>query len=107
RRNKLGSTASKPRYIQDRSSGPVVFERRPIALGIPSLVLTNQRSALLPTSSSRRTKIWELAATLHCSIVGTCLTTGELRTLLRRSDATIDRQATDHDLHGLAVLAVG
>ena len=31
---------------------------------------------------SRRTKIWELSHHLHCSIVGTCLSTGELRQVL-------------------------
>jgi hypothetical protein len=47
-----------------------------------------------PKLSSRRTKIWELTAMLHCSIIGTCLTTGELKALLRKADAAIDENAT-------------
>jgi hypothetical protein len=103
----LGSIAPKPRYVQDHSSSPAVFERGTTALSIPGAVMTKRPLALAPKPSSRRTKIWELGGTLHCSIVGTCLTTGELRGLLRKSDATIDRSATDHDLHSLAVAAVG
>ena len=66
-----------------------------------------QQPALAPKPSSRRSKIWELTAMLHCSIVGTCLTTGELRALLRKFDATIEPKATDHELHSVAVAAVG
>ena len=32
----------------------------------------------------RRKRLWELDPTLHCSIIGTCLTQGELREILRR-----------------------
>ena len=52
-----------------------------------------------------RTKLWQLAAPLHCSIIGTCLTTGELRALLRKFKATTVENPNDHDLHGLAVSA--
>ena len=53
-------------------------------------------------SSNRRTKIWELSQSLHCSIIGTCLSTGELRqTLTRLGLAKSDW--TDHDLHHKAV----
>ena len=53
-------------------------------------------------SSNRRTKIWEFCQNLHCSIIGTCLSTGELRqTLTRLGLARSDW--TDHDLHHKAV----
>jgi hypothetical protein len=52
---------------------------------------------------SRRTKIWELSGHLHCSIVGTCLSTGELRQVLSKAGMAVDG-ATDHDLHGQGVL---
>jgi hypothetical protein len=52
--------------------------------------------------STRRTKIWEFSQNLHCSIIGTCLSTGELRqTLTRLGLAQSDW--TDHDLHHKAV----
>jgi hypothetical protein len=52
--------------------------------------------------ATRRTRIWEFSQNLHCSIIGTCLSTGELRqTLTRLGLAQSDW--TDHDLHHRAV----
>src|SRR6185369_2763633 len=56
---------------------------------------------------AHRTKIWELGTTLHCSIIGTCLSTGELRSLLRKFNATTKENPTDHELHAIAVTAAG
>ncbi|MDO9713068.1 hypothetical protein, partial [Paracraurococcus lichenis] len=60
----------------------------------------------LRAEPSRRRHIWELASLFHCSIIGTCLSTNELRRLLRKlgQDAPY---ATDHTLHGLAVSLAG
>jgi hypothetical protein len=52
----------------------------------------------------RRTKIWEMHGTLHCSIVGTCLSTGELRRLLIRLKVAGAQTANDHDVHMLGVM---
>ena len=51
---------------------------------------------------SRRTKIWELSHNLHCSIVGTCLSTGELRQVLAKLGPVAD-DCSEHDLHGRGV----
>jgi hypothetical protein len=52
--------------------------------------------------ATRRTRIWEFSQNLHCSIIGTCLSTAELRqTLTRLGLARGDW--TDHDLHHKAV----
>jgi hypothetical protein len=49
-------------------------------------------------AATRRTKIWEFSQNLHCSIIGTCLSTGELRqTLAKLNLAQTDW--TDHELH--------
>jgi hypothetical protein len=56
-------------------------------------------------AGGRRLKIWQLGASLHCSIIGTCLTTGELRTLVRKFKATSSETPSDHELHSLAVAA--
>jgi hypothetical protein len=53
----------------------------------------------------RRTRIWELSNHLHCSIVGTCLSTGELRQILAKAEM-VDG-TSDHDLHGQGVLLAG
>jgi Uncharacterized protein conserved in bacteria (DUF2325) len=54
--------------------------------------------------SCRRTKIWEMHSTLHCSIIGTCLSTGELRRLLLRLKVAGVQTAGDHDVHMLGVM---
>ncbi len=100
----MGSAAPKSKFIFDRQP---FNERSPVIAGIPGAGISARQLPPDPKPSSRRNKVWELSATLHCSIVGTCLTTGELRSLLRRFDASVDRQATDHDLHAIAVTAVG
>jgi hypothetical protein len=66
------------------------------------------RAAANPASSPRqRTRIWDLHNSLHCSIVGTCLTTGELRRLLARLKVAGAETADEHDLHILGVLLAG
>jgi Uncharacterized protein conserved in bacteria (DUF2325) len=55
--------------------------------------------------SARRAKIWELSSTLHCSIVGTCLTASELRRFFIRFGDDGARTASDHELHGRGVVA--
>ena len=64
-------------------------------------------SAKLAPSSKRRTQIWELHQSLHCSIIGTCLSSGELRRLLVRLEVQGAETADDHDLHILGVLLAG
>ena len=51
---------------------------------------------------ARRTKLWEFASSLHCSIIGTCLSAQELRHLLTKLKLAMPG-ASDHDLHSLAV----
>ena len=55
----------------------------------------------------QRSRIWDLHNSLHCSIVGTCLTTGELRRLLVRLNVVGAEAADNHDLHMLGVLLAG
>src|ERR1700687_1842784 len=53
-----------------------------------------------------RTKIWELSKHLHCSIIGTCLSTSELRQILSKTNFVCDG-ASDHELHGQGVRLAG
>jgi hypothetical protein len=64
-------------------------------------------AAKLSPSSRRRTQIWELHHSLHCSIIGTCLSSAELRRLLIRLGVQSAETADDHDLHVLGVLLAG
>ncbi|WP_428535675.1 DUF2325 domain-containing protein [Rhodopila sp.] len=54
----------------------------------------------------RRTKIWEFNTNLHCSIIGTCLSTAELRQVLRKFGMA-PAGSGDHELHGIAVGLAG
>jgi len=49
-----------------------------------------------------RKRIWDLSAHYHCSIIGTCLSAGELRKLLVKLDMAAPGDS-DHDLHGRGV----
>src|ERR1700722_15476739 len=64
-------------------------------------------AARLSSPSKRRTQIWDLHPSLHCSIIGTCLSSGELRRLLARLKVQGAETADDHDLHILGVLLAG
>lgn len=88
-------------------SARIPLAGRPSALALASLKAgpAARPQATAPDSGRRRTRIWELGASLHCSIIGTCLTTGELRAVLRKFDAVRDG-ASEHDLHHVAVSAV-
>jgi hypothetical protein len=58
-------------------------------------------------ATSRHTRIWELHHSLHCSIIGTCLSTAELRRVLIRLEVEGAETAGDHDLHMLGVRLAG
>ena len=79
----------------------------------PFIRLANGRSAsrhtALPVAGTakpplrQRTKLWELNDSVHCSIIGTCLTTGELRRVMGKAMAADVSHISDHDLHARAV----
>ena len=50
-----------------------------------------------------RSKLWELNASVHCSIIGTCLTTAELRRVMGKVLPGGVTASSDHDLHSQAV----
>jgi hypothetical protein len=60
------------------------------------------RAAVDRAAQGSRTRLWELAGMLHCSVIGTCLTTAELRQVLVKlglATAEID----DHAAHKVGV----
>jgi hypothetical protein len=60
-----------------------------------------------PAVPARRGKIWDLADTLHCSIIGTCLSTAELRHVLVRLNVKGAEEADEHQVHVLGVMLAG
>lgn len=77
----------------------------PLSLTSAPLVLV-ERPKGGPSPSPRRAKIWELSRYLHCSVIGTCLSTAELRHILAKSGFITDG-VCDHDLHGQGVTVAG
>ena len=59
-----------------------------------------------PAEPTRR-RIWEISGNLHCSIIGTCLTTAELRHILVKIALAEVHKGSDHELHSQAVLLAG
>ena len=57
----------------------------------------------VPPVPTRRDRLWELSTNLHCSIIGTCLTTSDLRSFLIKIGDPAARTGSDHALHGQAV----
>jgi hypothetical protein len=52
-----------------------------------------------PPASRKRTAIWEMHHSVHCSIIGTCLSSAEIRRLLVKLCVPGADAADDHDLH--------
>jgi Uncharacterized protein conserved in bacteria (DUF2325) len=85
------------------TSVPLVkLDRRPDIVLKPAMAL----EATSP-QPARRSKIWDLSDTLHCSIIGTCLSNAELRHVLVRMHVTGAQAADDHDLHVMGVMLAG
>jgi hypothetical protein len=59
------------------------------------------------TPAPGRRKLWEFATNIHCSIIGTCLSTGELRHILIKLGHKEAATASEHDLHASGVLIAG
>ena len=62
--------------------------------------------ALLP-DQAKRPRICDLSGYLHCSIIGTCLSTGELRQILLKLEIEGADKASDHELHAKGVALAG
>ena len=90
---------------------PIDTRAAPPVAGLMALTTNKQQTApiqkpqpLKPKTASRRARIWELNSHLHCSIIGTCLSAGELRRLLVRLKVAGIETADEHELHMLGVL---
>jgi hypothetical protein len=66
----------------------------------PPLVMVDPRG-------TRRSKIWDISPSLHCSIIGTCLSAAELRQFFVKLGDVDAKTATDHALHSFGVRAAG
>src|SRR6516165_1784550 len=60
-----------------------------------------------PPVARRRTAIYDMHHTVHCSIIGTCLSSAELRRLMIKLGVHGAETAGDHDLHKQGVTIAG
>src|SRR6516165_7947543 len=65
---------------------------------------SRQTEESIATAASGRRKIWDFATNLHCSIIGTCLSTAELRHILIKLGRQEAATASEHDLHASGVV---
>lgn len=77
-----------------------------------ALASAGGRPAFLPPDTAEaapkeRDRIWDLADNLHCSIVGTCLTNADGRSLLAKLGVPDARSMSEHRLHGQVVQLAG
>jgi len=87
-------------FVAIRSGTAVLPKTIDVGSIPPALVMRDEAPpADMP---ARRTKIWEFNTNLHCSIIGTCLSTRDLRQLLNKLGLA-PPGSTDHELHGAAV----
>jgi hypothetical protein len=90
-----------------------IFSGDPRSASLPRRVLAMKRIDSTPVgefpapASRKRTAIWDMHHTMHCSIVGTCLSNGEIRRLLIKLGVTGADTADDHDLHKQGVALAG
>src|SRR5208283_6207528 len=69
---------------------------------LPPATTGRELEELLARPPRQRTKLWEFGTNLHCSIIGTCLTTAELRQIFVKLGRTEAPDATAHDMHASA-----
>jgi hypothetical protein len=62
---------------------------------------------LTPPLAKGRTAIWDMHHSVHCSIIGTCLSNAEIRRLLIKLRVEGAESANDHDLHKQGVVLAG
>jgi len=66
--------------------------------------ISGQMERSIITAAPGRRKIWDFATNLHCSIIGTCLSTAELRHILIKLGRQEAATASEHDLHACGVV---
>jgi uncharacterized protein DUF2325 len=74
---------------------------------LPSRDISRELEELLSRPPRQRSKLWEFGSNLHCSIIGTCISTAELRQIFLKIGRQEVIGATEHDIHASAVLIAG
>ncbi len=92
-------TQASPRHVAFSET----IRRAPLPQpNLPALAPLLRKAGAAATEPAKRSRIWEFDGSLHCSIIGTCLSTAELRQILKKLGLA-SPESTDHALHGAAV----
>ncbi len=92
--------------VASRTAAVPASPQRTIDISSLAPALVTRGDAQPAVGPARRTRIWEFNTNLHCSILGTCLSTAELRQLLKKLGLA-SPEHTDHELHSAAVTLAG
>jgi hypothetical protein len=75
---------------------------------VPKVSLDLATPALRDVETAKAARLSDLSTNLHCSIVGTCLTTAELRQFVGKLNLVADaKNLSEHDLHKYGVTVAG
>lgn len=74
---------------------------------LPPREAARELEQLLARPPRQRSRLRDFGPNLHCSIIGTCLTTAELRQVFLKIGRREAAGATEHDIHASAVLVAG
>ena len=101
-----------PPFSETLLDRPLLSQALAGALGREALLpppreVTRELEELLARPPRQRSKLWEFGTNLHCSLIGTCLSTAELRQVLTKIGRKEAAGATEHDVHASAVLIAG
>ena len=91
-------------FASGQAPAPPAFRRGMIPMKVRA---PDDGPEFTPPVSKRRTAIWDMHHSVHCSIIGTCLSSGELRRLLIKLGVHGADTASDHDLHKQGVSLAG
>jgi Uncharacterized protein conserved in bacteria (DUF2325) len=100
---------SAPDVLSSLFSGgarPAALPGRVIAMK-PRAVDNQFAGEFVPPARRKRTAIWDMHHSVHCSIIGTCLSSAEIRRLLIKAAVHGAENASDHDLHKQSVALAG
>src|SRR4051812_29329185 len=96
-----------PAAVPQHDTRPVFGTRQPVQCEnecCPAGAPDAKAAGKVVAAPARRARLMDLDANIHCSIIGTCLSTAELRKLIGRYVPQLSgKDATDVEIHHTAV----
>jgi len=98
-----------PDLLSSLFSGGIQRKASPLPGNMIPMKMREPESSedFVPPVARKRTPIWQMHPSVHCSIIGTCLSSAEIRRLLIKLGVHGAENASDHDLHKQGVALAG